>query len=661
MQMVFTRFMLIVAFFIFWIGAIGVRLVHLQVSEHKSFRERALNQRRDVIKSKLLRGTIFDRNDRPLAMSLKVSSLYVDPAEVSDVDALARSIGKVLKQNPKIIARRINDGKKDDKRFVWIARKLDKDLVDEVNEKLANEDINKNDLPKAEGLHWSEEQKRSYPYKTMAAQVIGFSNSDDLGQAGIEMSQEDALRGEATKTWRERDRLGRVYDEWGAEREEPKDVVLTISNSIQYKVEEALARGAKRVNAKKGKAIVLNPKTGEILAMANYPSFDPNEIQKLKPGMWNNHAIQDNYAPGSVFKLITYGAALEEKLIRPNDQIDCGNGTITIARHTFSDSHAVGRVSYTDAFAQSSNVGAIKTATKVGKESFYKYARNFGFGSKTGIELPAETSGLLRPPNTWNGDSLASMSIGYEIGVTALQSATAFATIANDGVKIQPHIVKEIRKANGEIVSTTTPKKVQVVSTGTARTLRMMLQQVVLDGTAKRAQLNGYTSAGKTGTAWKYDADLKAVNRNKYVSSFIGFAPADNPEIVIAVVMDEPQGSERYGGQVAAPVFKEIAEQVLPELNVVPDIRLKDDFVAEQKSDEGKNRDMIPEEPPISDASDVSADSNPDDSNAIIKKLEKPRPEEKSDKRIPEKRRDTPKTLKPETRNKTGVKPKTDT
>ncbi len=653
--------MLIVAFFIFWIGAIGVRLVHLQVSEHESFRERALNQRRDVIKSKLLRGTIFDRNDRPLAMSLKVSSLYADPAEISDVDALAKRIGMVLKQNPKNIARRINDGKKDDKRFVWIARKLDKDLVDEVNEKLAMEDINKNDLPKAEGLHWTEEQKRSYPYKTMAAQVIGFSNSDDLGQAGIEMSQEDALRGEATKTWRERDRLGRVYDEWGAEREEPKDVVLTISNSIQYKVEEALARGVQRVNAKKGKAIVLNPKTGEILAMANYPSFDPNEIQKLKPGMWNNHAIQDNYAPGSVFKLITYGAALEEKLIKPNEQVDCGNGTITIARHTFSDSHAVGRVSYTDAFAQSSNVGAIKTATKVGKEIFYKYARNFGFGSKTGIELPAETSGLLRSPNTWNGDSLASMSIGYEIGVTALQSATAFATIANDGVKIQPHIVKEIRKANGEIVSTTTPKKVQVVSTGTARNLRMMLQQVVLDGTAKRAQLNGYTSAGKTGTAWKYDADLKAVNRNKYVSSFIGFAPADNPEIVIAVVMDEPQGSQRYGGQVAAPVFKEIAEQVLPELNVVPDIRLKEDFVAEQKSDEGKNLDMISDEPPNSDAPDVSADSIPDDSNAIIKKIEKPRPEEKSDKRIPEKSRETPKTLQPETRNKTGVKPKTDT
>ncbi len=598
-QSVFARFMLIVAFFIFWIGAIGVRLVHLQVNQHETFREQAVNQRRDIVKTKALRGSIFDRNGRPLAMSVKVNSLYADPSEIDDIPGTAGKIAKVLKLNPRAIAKRIEQGKQKEKRFVWIVRKLDQEKVDDVNASLRDEELKKYDLPRFPGLYWKEEQKRNYPYKTMAASVIGFSNSDDEGQAGIELSQEEALHGEVSKTTRERDRLGRVYDEWGTAREDPKDIVLTIGNSIQYKVEEALARGVKKVNAKSGKAIVLDPKTGEILAMANYPSFDPNKFRRLEPGIWRNRTIQDNFAPGSVFKLITYGAALEEKLFNPEDEIDCGTGTITVAKHTFRDSHSVGKVSYLRAFAESSNVGAIKTAIKLGEKSFYRYALDFGFGQKSGIRLPAEAAGLLRPPKRWNGDSLASMSIGYEIGVTALQSATAFATIANDGVKVQPHIVKEIRKSDGEIVSSTKPEKVRVVSTGTARKLRRMLQQVVLDGTARSAQLAGYSSAGKTGTAWKYDAKLKAVNRNKYVSSFIGFAPADKPEVVIAIVIDEPQGALRYGGQVAAPVFREIAEQVLPELNVIPDAVLPNDpAVPDSPLNESENMENS-EEPPI--------------------------------------------------------------
>lgn len=606
MQTTFTRFMFIVAFFIFWIGAIGVRLVHLQVNQHEKFRQKALGQRRDVIETKMLRGTIFDRNERPIAMSVEVNSLYADPMEVDDVEGTAKKISAVLKTNWKPIAQKINEGKADEKRFVWIERKLDKEKFDVVNETLRDEELKKITLPKFPGLYWEKEQKREYPYKTLAAHMIGFSNSDDVGQAGIELSQEKLLRGDVIKTYRERDRLGRVYDEWGSEeREEPKDIVLTISNSIQYKVEEALAEGVKRVGGKSGKAIVLNPKNGEILAMANYPSFDPNEYGSLKPGRWKNSAIQDNYAPGSIFKLITYGAALEENLIKPEDEIDCGNGTITIAKHTFNDSHAVGKVTYTEAFAQSSNVGAIKTGIKVGEKTFYKYARDFGFGEKTGIRLPAETAGLLRSPKTWNGDSLASMSIGYEIGVTALQSVAAFATIANDGVKIQPHIVKEIRNADGDIVSVIQPQKARVVGKETAKELREMLKQVVIDGTARAAQINGYTSAGKTGTAWKYDEKTKTIDRNKYIASFIGFAPADNPEIVIAVVVDEPKGSSRYGGQVAAPVFREIAGQVLPELNIVPDGFLRNDAQIREEESKTKIDEEEMEKPPVTDAVDA--------------------------------------------------------
>lgn len=583
---VFTRYMLIVAVFIFWIGAIGVRLVHLQVNQHEWLREQALEQRSYEYKSKMLRGTIYDRTERALAMSIKVKSLYADPTRIEDIEGTAARLAPILKLNKKELIRDLRSGKENERQFVWIARKLDEEVYEKINEELAVEDIKKYDLPKYPGLHWQEEQKRSYPYKTLAAHIIGFTNSEHVGLAGIELSQEEVLKGEVVSRLRERDRLGRVYDETESEREPPRDVVLTISNSIQFKTEEALARGTRRARARAGKAIVLDPKTGEILAMANFPSYDPNEYRRLEPSDFTNHVIQDNYSPGSIFKLITYGAALEEGLIDPSARIDCGEGRITVGGHTFRDSHAVGTVSYTEALAHSSNVGAIKTALLVGKDRFYRYAREFGFGERTGIRLPAETGGILRSPEKWNGDSLASMSIGYEIGVTALQSAVAFATIANDGVKVQPHIIKEIRKPDGKTVSVTEPEKERVVSAETARELREMLRQVVLDGTARTAQLNGYTSAGKTGTAWKYDPRIKAVNRDKYISSFIGFAPVDNPRVVIAVVIDEPRGALRNGGQVAAPIFREIAEQVLPELNVTPDGTIPEEAPADGEADE---------------------------------------------------------------------------
>lgn len=573
----FTRYMLIVAVFIFWIAAIGVRLVHLQVNQHEWLRGQALEQRSYKQKTKMLRGTIFDRSGSALAMSIKVKSLYADPTQIEDLENTAERVAEVLKINKKEILRDLTYGKENNRQFVWLARKVDEEDFQKVNKILIDSTIKKPDMPKFAGLHWKVEQKRSYPNKTLAAGVLGFTNSEHLGRAGIEMSQEEILQGKETSSVFERDRLGRIYDEVAGNIELPKDVLLTLSSSIQYKTEEALAKGAGKVRAKSGKAIVLDPKTGEILAMANFPTFDPNDYRKLKPEMWKNRVIQDNYSPGSVFKLVTYGAALEENLIEPDGWIDCGNGEITISGHKFRDSHSIGNVSYTKAFAHSSNVGAIKTGMELGKDSFYNYAKMFGFGEPTGVELPAEASGILRSPKSWNKDSLASMSIGYEIGVTALQSATAFAIIANDGIRVQPHIVKEIQQSDGKTVSMTQPAKKRVVSAETAQSLRQMLRQVVTEGTAKNAQLNGYTSAGKTGTAWKYDAQLKAINRNKYVSSFIGFAPADNPKVVIAVVMDEPQGANRNGGHVAAPVFADIAEQILPELNVTPDGTLPDD------------------------------------------------------------------------------------
>lgn len=599
-QTAFTRFMLIVAVFVIWIGGISVRLVHLQVKQHNELSEKAARQRQDTKSSKLLRGTIYDRNGRVLAMSVNVKTLYADATEIVDLPRTAKTVAKLLGVNEKKLLQQLTDAKNAERRFVPLAKGLDGPAVEKINQQLDDPTIKKALSPRFTALYWREDQKRSYPNQTLAAHVVGFSNADGIGQAGIEQSQNDILYGAIIKKTQERDRLGRVYDETVFEKEPPKDVVLTLDNGIQYVAEQALEKAAVSSGAKAGMAIVIDNETGAILALANYPTFDPNILKGITADNLKNSAIQNIYSPGSVFKLITYGSALERKLITPESLIDSGSGTIEVAGHRFTDGHPVGKVSYSKAMAASSNVCAIKTSLKVGKEGFYDTVTKMGFGRRTGIELPAETGGIVRRPERWNGDSLASMSIGYEIGVSALQMATAFATIANDGVRIQPHIIKEILQPNGEVVSVAQPEKTQVVSAETASDLRKMLREVVLTGTGKRAQLNGYSSAGKTGTAWKFDEKLKRVNAAKYVSSFIGFAPADDPKITIAVVMDEPKVGGRNGGQVSAPVFQEIADQILPILEVPRDMGL----VAQHDVS-----DDIPETAANGDAPDSPGDS----------------------------------------------------
>lgn len=584
--------MLIIAVFVLWIGGISARLVHLQVKQADWLKEKAQELRIDRKSSRLPRGTILDRNGRKLALSVNVKTLYADATEISDVKASAKAVAKVLNLNETKLAQQLGDAKSDERKFFPIVKGLDTEAAERVNRLLEDPGIVKADTPKYAGLHWREDQKRSYPYETLAAHVIGFSNAEGNGQAGIEQSMNDELYGAVIKKLQERDRLGRVYDEKITEKEPPKDITLTISVPIQFATDQALERRVKESGSKSGMAVVIDNKTGEILALSNYPTYDPNKLKDIRPDNLPNGAIQSIYSPGSVFKLVTYGSALEKNLITPDGEIDSGNGTIEIAKHKFSDSHAIGRVSYTKALAHSSNVCAIKTSMRVGRESFYEYVQKFGFGKPTGVELPAETGGIVRALDRWNGDSLASMSIGYEIGVSALQMATAFATIANDGVRIQPHIVKEIRQSDETTLPLPVPERTQVVSTETARSLRTMLREVVLAGTGRRAQLDGYSSAGKTGTAWKFDPAIKGINRSKYVSSFIGFAPADNPAITIAVVMDEPKLGGRDGGGAAAPAFAEIAQKVLPELNVERDLE-STSTVAEAEE--------IPETPGVED------------------------------------------------------------
>ncbi len=586
----FTRFMLVIGFFVLWIGGIGVRLVYLQVTQHDWLRNKAVSMRRDVRESTMPRGNIYDRNGRTLAMSLRAKTLYADPQEIENVGETAAILSKHLKLNAAELSRDLQEAKDARRRFVAIARKLDEEAFQDLNRALDRPDVRKADLPNYPGLHWDDEQKRLYPQKTLAAHIVGVSNDNDDGVAGIERSQNEVLQGAVIKRLQQRDRLGRVYDEEVAERTVPGDVVLTIDSAMQYMVEQALAAGVKAADAKAGMVTVLSAKTGEVLAMANYPTFDPNSLDARSQDLLLNHSVQSVYSPGSVFKLLTYGVGLEKKQFVPTDMISSGNGSIEVAKHVFRDSHPVGTVSYSQAMAHSSNVCAIKTAMGAGRDDFAAMVQKMGFGEKTGIELPAETAGIVRPVSKWNGDSLASLSIGYEIGVSALQMATAFATIANNGVRVRPRVIKEVRRPGETPQPTAAEEQTQVVSPETARHLRTMLKQVVLTGTGRRAQLNGYTAAGKTGTAWKFNPKTRAVDPTKYISSFIGMAPADSPELVIAVTIDEPRSGSRDGGRVAAPVFREIAQQLLHELKVPTDAPIRQENIAETAID-------IPETP----------------------------------------------------------------
>ncbi len=479
---------------------------------------------------------------------------------------LGTKLAAVLKEKSQEVINRIKKAKESGKKYVRFAPELGDEKVEKIKAL---------ELP---GVKWEKDQKRSYPHQMTAAQVVGFSNIDDEGQSGIERSQEINLHGDVIGGYQEHDRIGRVYELSENAVAAPKDVYLTIDSTIQYEAERALKRGLDAVGAKSGTAVVLDPKSGEVLAMVSLPSFDLNNYNNFASASWRNKAIEDYYSPGSVFKLITYGAALDAGLIKPDEQIDCNNGSITIAEHKFTDGHPLGVVPFTKALAVSNNVAAIKVGQRLDRDRFYEYARRFGLGAPTGVELPSETSGILRSTKNWAADSLASMSIGYEVGVTSLQMASAYATIANDGLRVQPHVVRQIGEEGKDPSYVAQPQKTQVVSAEAARTLRNMMREVVKSGTGRRAQLEGYTVSGKTGTAWKYD-QKKGYAEGKRISSFIGMAPADNPVVVIAVMVDEPSIGGRDGGTVAAPIFKAIAEQVLPRLNVLPNREIHPEFL----------------------------------------------------------------------------------
>jgi cell division protein FtsI (penicillin-binding protein 3) len=545
-----------------WMLAIGVRLVYLQTSQHTWLLTRARAQQQDAVETSPIRGVVLDRNENELARSIDTESFWAVPGQIGNVEEVSAKLAPLAGVNASTLASSLREAQAKNRKFAWIARKLDANQAEKIH------------ALNIEGVYSLKESKRQYPNGALAAHVLGFVGLDEVGLAGVERSYNEQIRGEGGKVLVETDAHGRPYSSFETQSRPGETVVLTIDRFVQYETEQALVSAVERAHAKSGTAVVLDPRTGEILALANAPSFDPNNPNVASDQSRINQALQNIYEPGSTFKIIAYSAAIERGLAKPTDKIDCQMGSITVAGRLVHDHHPFGTLTLTEALAKSSNVAAIKLGMRVGDDSMYDFMTRYGFGCKTGVELQGETSGLVRNVKKWLPSSIGSIAIGQEVGVTPLQMAAAFGTLANDGIRIAPHLVREIRAADGSVVYSATPEQHMVVSAETARTMRHMLEEVTLNGTAKKAQLDGYTAAGKTGTAQKIDPKTKTYSKTKFIGSFVGFAPVENPAVVIIVVIDEPAGSY-HGGEVAAPVFNEIAEQILPGLNVTPDTELK--------------------------------------------------------------------------------------
>jgi cell division protein FtsI (penicillin-binding protein 3) len=549
-----------------WMFLIAARLVNLQVYRHDDLLDRARQQQQRGGKTVARRGEVLDRQGRELARSIDTESFYFegDLAKTVDLEKGVDCLAEALNVDKTALRERFTAAKNANKKFVWIARRLTEE-----------------DAARVRGLNlpWLKSQaepKRYYPNDGLAAHILGFVNIDEDGLGGIEQYYNDRIKGEPGRLYETRDARDRTFDSYEVRPHPGQTVVLTIDQTAQYRMEQAVQAALDLTKAKSATAIALDPRTGEILALASAPSFNPNNLQAALPEARRNSALQTTYEPGSTFKVVAYSAALEKGLVKPDDKIDCQMGAITIAKRVVHDHHPFGMLTIANALEQSSNVAAIKLGLMVGNESMFDYIKRFGFGSRSGIDLPGESVGILHALKRWTPSSIGSVAMGQEVSVTPIQMAAAYAAIANNGVKVTPHLVKEIRSPDGAVVFQAKPEARVVLKPETAMALRGMLEGVTVRGTAKLAQLDGYRAAGKTGTAQKIDPATRTYSKTKFIGSFVGFAPVSNPAIVIIVVIDEPAGAY-HGGDVAAPVFQQIAEQILPYLNVMPDTH----FVAE--------------------------------------------------------------------------------
>jgi len=587
------RFWLICLLFFLWSIGIGARLFWLQVIRHHEYVERAEKQQQRTFEVAPRRGVLYDRNGHELAMTVLVDSIYAVPTEIDDKQAAAHILSSATHTDPeddrtteKEIAQRLTTGKS----FAWVARRVTPEVSARVH------------ALNMKGIYFQKEFERFYPDNQIAAQVLGYVGADDNGLGGLEEKFDGELHGEPGEMYTAMDARRKVLGSTEKEPDPGRNLVLTIDSNIQFMAERALDHAMEKTQALNGTVVVQDVHTGQILALAIRPTFNPNDFRHTTPALLRDHAVSDVYEPGSTFKLVTYATALDQNVAAPDDPIDCQGGKITIFGRTIHDNQGehIGVVPVHRALEESSDVAAVKLAMKVGPDKFYQYIRAFGFGSRSGVELPGETRGLLRPVKRWQPSSIGSVAIGQEIAVTPVQLVAMVSTIANGGMYLPPHIlmpeapapdtkpvdanqkvvaqseqvVAHPFKAGEDLPNPLPAGSHRVISTMTAAQMRKMMEGVVLFGTGKAAQLNGYSSGGKTGTAQKIDPKTHTYSKTMHIGSFAGFAPINDPVISVAVVIDTPKG-QYYGADVAAPVFADVAQQVLEYLGVQHDIDLK--------------------------------------------------------------------------------------
>ena len=567
-----------------WCVAICGRLVYLQIFSYGTFAKQAGHQQQRAIPLAAKRGVIYDRAGRELAMSVLVDSAFAVPSEVKDLPTAISLITRITGDDYNVVLADCRAHKT----FCWVARKADDQTIDRISSL------------KLQGIHFQKEPKRFYPARELGAQVLGSVGMEDTGLSGIEHAFDEELRGSAGKMLISVDARKKWFSDIATQPDPGDNLVLTIDKNIQYIAEKELDQAIHETQAIAGTVIVENPHTGEILALANRPTFNPNQRKQITPGALTNRAVSYVYEPGSTFKLVTISAALEEKVTNPDEIFDCQMGSIVYNGMRIRDAKPHGLLPVWGVLAESSDVGSIKIALRLGEDRFYKYIRAFGFGQQTGIELPGETRGLTKPPSRWSKVSIAAISMGQEIGISPIQLAGLVSTFANDGIWIAPRIVAGTFEPKGtpQTVAFHPAASHRVISSYTAAEMRSMMQKVVLEGTGRKAILEGYSSAGKTGTAQKVDPATGAYSKTKYIGSFAGFAPVNNPQIVVAVILDSAVGLHQ-GGQVSAPVFHRISQQVLEYLHVAHDLPLapQHQLLAQSKVKEKDLDDDTPDHP----------------------------------------------------------------
>ncbi|GAC1621790.1 MAG: penicillin-binding protein [Candidatus Acidiferrum sp.] len=558
---VHLRLLIVAGLALLWMTAVFGRLSYLQLARHSEYLARAQRQQQRTIEITPKRGAIYDRNMHPLAMSIQVDSAFAVPAEMADEPLVARLLSGALGIPRDVIEQRLQSSRS----FAWIARKLPPDKAQAVA------------ALNLKGVYFQKENQRFYPKRDLAAHVLGFVDLDEKGLGGIEYALDSQIRGKSEKIVVMADARQRWFDGGEAQRERGANVVLTLDEKIQYIAERELAAAIAKTHAMAGTVIVQDPNTGALLAVANWPRFNPNQANDAPAQSRMDRAVSALYEPGSTFKLITLAAAFDQNITQPDEIFNCENGAVYVAGHRIRDHKPFGLLTVSQILEKSSDVGAIKIALRLGAPRFHDYIRAFGFGAPTGVDLPGESKGIVRRLENWTPVSIGSISMGQEVGVTPIQLVTAVSAIANGGLLYKPHVVQEIRRG-GQILPVENSMGVaeprRVIRPETAATLRRLMEGVVLNGTGTLAHLDGWTAAGKTGSAQKIDPATGRYSPTQLIASFSGFAPINDPAVTILVSLDSPVGPHE-GGQVAAPVFKRIAEQILPYLDVPRDVPVR--------------------------------------------------------------------------------------